>query len=241
MSTCKARRRSPIWRMSANDFSKVISESQSFSEVIRTFGFGTAGNNSSTVKQRCMEEGISTGHFRGNEICLLTLKKEATPWDLVLVADSTYSRRSLKRRLLDEAILKNKCNVCGFSGEWNGKPLKLILDHINGIPNDNRIGNLQIVCPNCNSQLETFTGKNNRRRKPRNCSECGRKIFHRSTKCRKCSNKGRFGKTRHVEWPQYEDLVKEIEETNRCIVARRLGVSETAVRKMLVRMEKHNV
>ena len=43
---------------------------------------------------------------------------------------------------------------------WNGKPLVLILDHINGNAEDNRYENLRFVCPNCNSQLPTFTGRN---------------------------------------------------------------------------------
>ena len=44
--------------------------------------------------------------------------------------------------------------------EWNKKPLPLILDHLNGNPHDNRVENLQLLCPNCNSQLETAGGGN---------------------------------------------------------------------------------
>lgn len=43
---------------------------------------------------------------------------------------------------------------------WNGKPLNLILDHINGVNTDNRPENLRYVCPNCNSQLATHGGSN---------------------------------------------------------------------------------
>lgn len=32
--------------------------------------------------------------------------------------------------------------------------------HINGISNDNRIENLQILCPNCHSQTENYGSKN---------------------------------------------------------------------------------
>jgi hypothetical protein len=38
--------------------------------------------------------------------------------------------------------------------------LSLILDHINGVNNDNRIENIRIVCPNCNATLDTHCGKN---------------------------------------------------------------------------------
>lgn len=41
--------------------------------------------------------------------------------------------------------------------------MPLILDHVNGINNDNRIENLRFVCSNCDSQLHTYKSKN---RKP---------------------------------------------------------------------------
>lgn len=43
---------------------------------------------------------------------------------------------------------------------WNDVPLKLIMDHITGNKNDNTPQNLQLLCPNCDSQLETRGGKN---------------------------------------------------------------------------------
>ncbi len=39
---------------------------------------------------------------------------------------------------------------------WRGSKLSLILDHINGISNDNRLENLRFVCPNCNATLKTY-------------------------------------------------------------------------------------
>lgn len=35
------------------------------------------------------------------------------------------------------------------------RPMALILDHINGVGTDNRLENLQIVCPNCAATHET--------------------------------------------------------------------------------------
>jgi hypothetical protein len=44
----------------------------------------------------------------------------------------------------------------------------MVLDHINGVPNDNRLENLRFLCPNCNSQTDTFAGRNVKRvKKPR--------------------------------------------------------------------------
>jgi len=47
---------------------------------------------------------------------------------------------------------------------WNGRPLKLILDHQNGNNTDNRPTNLRFLCPACDSQLTETKGGANRGR-----------------------------------------------------------------------------
>ena len=53
-----------------------------------------------------------------------------------------------------------KCNCCGLS-EWNNKPIILEVNHIDGKAYNNIIENLELLCPNCHSQTETFRNKNN--------------------------------------------------------------------------------
>ena len=77
--------------------------------------------------------------------------------DKILIKNSTYRNNTyLKNRLLKENLLKNICYKCKSTPIWNDKPLTLVLDHINGINNDNEINNLRLLCPNCNSQEPTF-------------------------------------------------------------------------------------
>jgi 5-methylcytosine-specific restriction endonuclease McrA len=72
------------------------------------------------------------------------------------------NRTHIKTRLIRAGLLENRCGECGLS-EWRGKPLSVHIDHINGVKNDNRLENLRMLCPNCHSQTETYSGKNMRR------------------------------------------------------------------------------
>lgn len=66
----------------------------------------------------------------------------------------------IKGKLIREGLKENKCEICGLINEWNGKPLVLQLHHINGNHTDNRLENLQILCPNCHSIQEGNAGSN---------------------------------------------------------------------------------
>lgn len=79
---------------------------------------------------------------------------------LVFVQESGYPRHRLKERIINEDLLPYICACCGMGDIWNGLPLSLQLDHINGINNDNRITNLRFLCPNCHTQQQTYAAKN---------------------------------------------------------------------------------
>ncbi len=87
------------------------------------------------------------------------LYKIKTQLNDVLTNKISFSRCQLKKRLIRENLLENKCVKCGNKGEWMGESISLELDHINGINDDNRIDNLRLLCPNCHSQTPTFRNK----------------------------------------------------------------------------------
>jgi hypothetical protein len=53
----------------------------------------------------------------------------------------------------------NSCLICGIS-EWNGKPITLELDHIDGDSSNNVRDNVRLLCPNCHSQTDNWRGRN---------------------------------------------------------------------------------
>lgn len=66
-------------------------------------------------------------------------------------------------RFIKQHILKEQnecCDICQNKNEWNGKLIVFILDHINGDASNNKRNNLRLICPNCDSQLDTYKSKN---------------------------------------------------------------------------------
>lgn len=55
--------------------------------------------------------------------------------------------------------------LCGLDGNnWNQKPITLIVDHIDGDAYNYKVENIRLVCPNCDSQLSTYKGRNKGRK-----------------------------------------------------------------------------
>lgn len=71
---------------------------------------------------------------------------------------ANYTPQAFKDIMLKEQ--DNKCAICNNPPEWNGKKLTFILDHIDGHASNNKRENLRLICPNCDSQLDTYKSKN---------------------------------------------------------------------------------
>lgn len=63
-------------------------------------------------------------------------------------------------RLFLAEAQSDRCAVCGGASTWQGLPLVLILDHMDGNPDNNCRQNLRLICPNCDSQLPTYKSRN---------------------------------------------------------------------------------
>jgi hypothetical protein len=128
---------------SEDDLRAAVAEAVCWADAMRSLGYEPKGSNYQTVKKWAARWGITTDHFDPSARTRRSTRSREVPLELMLVVDSTYKRQSVKRRLLREGIKQPRCEMCGQDESWFGSRMSLVLDHINGVPNDNRLENLR--------------------------------------------------------------------------------------------------
>ena len=219
-------KKSIIYNLSNEEFKAIVETSHTMVEILEKCGLRAVGSNRFTVRKRALAEGVTLDH--------LGIRKEQDrvnpvkiPLDQILIEHSTYKSGRLKKQLVKLGMLEDKCTICGQEPTWNGKPLVLHLDHINGKHEDNRLENLRVVCPHCDSQLSTYKGRNKYHAPEPRCT-CGAPKCKVADQCKKCANQNRETK---IEWPSIEILEQMLQTLPMTQVAQKLKVSSQAVKK----------
>lgn len=144
------------------DIKESVRTSLSIADVLRKLNLAPLGGNYRTIKTKIIQYNIDTSHFTEqgwNKYGHKSFGNSGKPLSAVLNINSSLSSFNIKERLFNNKLKENKCELCGIS-EWLGKPINCELHHINGDTTDNRIENLQILCPNCHSQTDNFRRRN---------------------------------------------------------------------------------
>ena len=204
----------------------------SIAGVLRQLGMSPTGANYKTVHWAVARLGLLTTHWTGQghlsgKRCTWVKKK---PLCEILVKDSKYRGTSaLKKRLMKEGLVENRCFECGQEPQWRGKTLVMVLDHVNGVNNDHRVENLRMLCPNCNSQQDTFAGRNRKAFRGGSyfCEGCGKPLREkRSTgRCIKCC--GSIGRKRRKIPDDF--ILDDVKELGVRGSARKHGVSPPTI------------
>lgn len=136
---------------------ELIKESENINQVCKKLDKRPTNTNYSFIKKIIEKYNIDTSHFISKQI-----NKKAIRYsdEEVFCVNSPYTNsNSLKNRLIKKELKKNMCEVCGNT-LWNGVDIPLELHHINGVHNDNRLENLQFLCPNCHATTDNYCGRN---------------------------------------------------------------------------------
>jgi len=138
---------------------ETVDKSKSMRQTLVNLGIEPSSKRYLKLKTQCELFGISLlfENPRAN--------KRRIPDELVFTNPSPFSRgnaKELKDRALALGYIQNIC-LCEQGAEWNGLPLTLQLDHIDGNPLNNNPENLRMLCPNCHTQTETYGYKNHKK------------------------------------------------------------------------------
>ena len=223
---------SPIWQMSDEEFKNLVKSCKTYTEILSHFGLMNRGDNHLTLKRRIDQLGLK---FKSQYVSVFLLRKK--PIEEILVKGSRIQNHALKKRLIKEKVIEEKCSLCNQGNSWQGKYLSLHLDHINGDSTDNRLKNIRFLCPNCHSQTSNYCGKS-KRHPVKLCSRCQSIIAvkNKSNLCFDCLLEKRKRQAREIfekTHPSKEELAGLIAKMPMIRVADKFGVSDKAVVKWL--------
>jgi hypothetical protein len=137
-----------------NALEQAVAEAPSITDILR--GLGLTESARRQLLRAAAELGVSLPDGR---VVIARERSRARALELLVKGSRRIRGARLTWAILCIGLYPYVCSECGQLPEWNGKPLVLQVDHINGDPTDNRPENLRFLCPNCHTQTDTFAGR----------------------------------------------------------------------------------
>uniref|UniRef100_A0AAU2JMU9 HNH endonuclease n=1 Tax=Streptomyces sp. NBC_00049 TaxID=2903617 RepID=A0AAU2JMU9_9ACTN len=145
---------------------EAVAASTNMCEVLRHLGLEVVGGHHTHITHRVKTFGIDTSHFKLPSPAGRP-KARRTPETILVKQDNAHARRQQSEHLksaLATLGVPERCRMCGIEPVWQGEPLPLEVDHIDGDWRNNQPENLRLLCPNCHSTTDTYRGRAKGRR-----------------------------------------------------------------------------
>ncbi len=138
---------------------EAVKTSTSYRQVLSQLCLIEAGGNYATIKKWIKKLDLDISHFTHQGWSKGQVIGPKRPLEDYLSNRYPIQTYKLNRRLLREGIFPHQCQDCR-AVTWKDSLVPLELHHINGNSEDNTLSNLQLLCPNCHAQTDTYRGKN---------------------------------------------------------------------------------
>ena len=147
-----------LYKYTEEQLIKAVSNSSSMRQVLIKLNVAPYGGNYDVLKRAIPYFNLDTSHFvkvwnKGKKF------PPKRPLKDYLNNKFSISSHKLRVRLIKEGVFEHKCYSCNRK-TWNKQPIPLELNHIDGNNKNNKLPNLQLLCPNCHAQTPNFRGKN---------------------------------------------------------------------------------
>lgn len=228
-----------------NEFIEMVKKylplSNSLNNLCDNLGLKGVGGYYRKIKRVIEDNNLSTEHF--GSIKLKKNRNTAMNDNEFFSENVERKGSSIIKRLIKGNYKVYKCEKCGID-EWNGCKITLQAHHLNGNHYDNRLENLQILCPNCHSQTDTYARHNVKVNKintiknnieltnfieKKYCKVCGKEITGSGEKycSQECSKIG--SRKFEVSEKQLIDDFRELKSFT--AVGKKYGVSDNGIKK----------
>lgn len=210
----------------------LVKDSFTVSEVMRKLNMRWSGGSQKNITNRIKLFEIDMSHFTGQHSQKGKKKKRKSFSEfLVLRTNNRRQQAYLLRRALIECGVLYKCSECNLDPSWNGKELRLHVDHKDRNWMDDRIENLRFLCPNCHSQTKGYSGSKGFT--GLDAITNYRKYIPRTPKTPSIPNwrtKDHISQ-RKVLRPSKETLEFDIKSNSFLALSKKYGVTDNAIRK----------